>query len=74
MAVAVEVIGTCRKDGTIKSSKISAQGSDSFIYVIIDNNPPYKESYAFDKRRFEVGEQCTYMMHVYKSNDRAIIL
>ena len=74
MAVAVEVIGTCRKDGTITSRKISAQDSNTFIYSILDNNPPYKEYYAFDKRRFEDGEQCTYMMNVYKSNDRAKIL
>lgn len=74
MAVAVEVIGTCRKEGTITSRKISAQDSNTFIYSILDNNPPYKEYYAFDKRRFEDGEQCTYMMNVYKSNDRAKIL
>lgn len=74
MAVAVELVGSCRRDGIIVARRISKFDSSKYVYTIRENIAPFSEKYAFDKRYFDVDECCIFITGIYNSNDRAKIL
>lgn len=73
MAVCVQRIGSFRKEGCIINKRNSSI-SNSYVYNIIDNIDHSIVGHAFDTRDFNIGDNCTYIIDVYKSKERFKIL